>query len=144
MELRLGWEGRASMKVPGPGNGRLGGYNAGAEPTVSTLFTLLWEGLADLLGTAATATLLKRASRRAAARSPDLSGLVIVREGLAYAYSCPPAWSVASDGTPAALRALIDELRPLLLEMTGQIAIRHLEQILELRNAGLFAQEEPK
>ena len=131
------------MKVPGPGNGRLGGVHAGAEPSVSALFTLLWEALADLLGTAATATLLKRASRRAAARSPELSGLVIVREGVAYAYSCPPSWNAASDGTPTALRALIDELRPLLLEMTGRIAIRHLEQILELREAGLFAQEEP-
>ncbi len=58
-------------------------------PTTSILFTILWDALADLLGTAATATLLKGAARRAAARSPELAGLVIKRDGLIYRYTCP-------------------------------------------------------
>jgi hypothetical protein len=94
-------------KVPGPGTGRPDGFTAGAKLPVSTLFTILWDALADLLG---TATLLKRAARRAAVRSPELAGLVIRREGLAYTYTCPAAWSGSYDGTPPALRDLIGEL----------------------------------
>jgi hypothetical protein len=121
------------IKVPGPGTGRLVGFPAGAELSVSALFTILWDALADLLGTAATATLLKRAARRAQARSPELAELAIQRQGLAYSYTCPPSWSGRSTGTPPALRDLIGELRPLLIEMTGQLVIQSLEQILELR-----------
>jgi hypothetical protein len=33
---------------------------------------------------------------------------------------------------------------PLLVEMTGQIVIRHLEQILELRERDLFALQEER
>jgi hypothetical protein len=121
------------IKVPGPGTGRPAGFPAGAELSVSALFTILWDALADLLGTAATATLLKRAARRAQARSPELAELAIQRQGLGYSYTCPPSWSGRSIGTPPALRDLIGELRPLLIEMTGQLVIQSLEQILELR-----------
>ena len=41
--------------------------------TAAGLFALLWDSMADLLGTAATAALLRRALRRAAARQPVLS-----------------------------------------------------------------------
>jgi len=131
-------------KVPGPGNGRLEGSTAGAELSVSDLFTILWDALADLLGTAATATLLKRAARRAAGRNPELAGLAIQREGLGYSYTCPSGWSGNSAGTPPALRDLISELRPLLIEMTGQLVIQHLEQIIELRERGLFAPQKER
>jgi hypothetical protein len=132
-------------KVPGPGSGPLEGSIASAKLPIAELFTILWNALADLLGTAATATLLKRAARRAAARNPELAELVIQREGLGYRYTCPSTWSGASTGTPPALRDLIGELRPLLIEMTGQLVIQHLEQILELRERGLVApQEEQK
>jgi hypothetical protein len=97
-------------RVPESGNGRPTGY-AGAELSVAALFTILWDALADLLGTAATATLLKRAAYRAVARSPELAGLVIRRDGLIYRYSCPPAWNDKSEGTPLALCELVGELR---------------------------------
>ena len=133
------------IKVPGPGTGRLVGFPANAELSVSALFTILWDALADLLGTAATATLLKRAARRAQARSPELAELAIQRQGLGYSYTCPPSWSGRSTGTPPALRDLIGELRPLLIEMTGQLVIHSLEQILELRALLLpEPQEEPE
>lgn len=129
-------------KVPGPGNGRRGDFTAVAGLPVCSLFAILWDALADLLGTAATATLLKRAARRAAARTPELAELSIERQGIAYGYRCPSGWSDASFGTPPALRELMDELHPLLIEMTGEIVIRHLEQILELRERGLIASQE--
>jgi hypothetical protein len=131
-------------KVPGPGSGRLDGSTSSAGLSVSALFTILWDALADLLGTAATATLLKRAARRAVARSPELIELAIRRDGLGYSYTCPSSWSGNSSGTPPALRELIAELRPLLIEMTGQIVVQHLEQILELRGRGLFAPQEER
>ena len=129
-------------KVPGPASGRP--TDGGPGIPVATLFTILWDSLADLLGTAATATLLRRAAKRGAARSPELAGLVIERDGLAYRYTCPPAWTDPSEGTPPALRELVVELRPLLIEMTGQVVIRHLEQVLELRERGLFGLQEER
>jgi len=66
-------------------------------PTTSDLFTILWDALVALLGTAATATLLKRAARRAVARSPELAELIIRRQGLVY-YTCPIGWSGRSAG----------------------------------------------
>ena len=130
-------------KGPGPGNGRSTDA-AGTGISVAALFTILWDALADLLGTAAAATLLRRAAMRALSRSPDLSGLLIKRDGLAFRYSCPPAWNGPSSGVPPALRELVAELRPLLIEMTGQIVIQHLEQILELRERGLFGLPEER
>ena len=130
-------------KAPGPGNGR--STDGGPGLPVAALFTILWDALADLLGTAAAATLLRRASKRALGRSPELAGLTIERDGLAYSYVCPLAWNEPSSGVPLGLRELVAELRPLLIEMTGQVVIHHLEEVLELRERGLFGlQEEPK
>jgi hypothetical protein len=131
-------------RVTGPGNGLPGRMAAGAETPARNLFALLWEGLADLLGTAATATLLRRAARRGAARNADLAELAIERQGLAWVYTCPPAWSGASPDDLGGLRALIGELRPMLVEMTGSVVLRHLEQIRELRERGLLAPQEER
>jgi hypothetical protein len=132
------------IKVPGPGAGRLVAVPTGAEPSVSALFTTLWDALADLLGTAATATLLRRAARRAQARSPELAELAIHREGLTYSYTCPPSWSGSSIGAPPALGELIGELRPLLIAMSGQVIIQALEQVLELRELVVLAGQEER
>jgi hypothetical protein len=35
---------------------------------------------------------------------------------------------------PPALRELVAELRPLLVELTGPVVLRHLEQVRELRD----------
>jgi hypothetical protein len=131
-------------RVAGPVHGLPGRTAAGAETAACNLFGLLWEGLADLLGTAATATLLRRAALRGTARNADLAGLVIQRHGLAWVYTCPPAWRASSDDLRG-LRVLIGELRPILVEMTGPVVVRHLEQIRELRERGLLApREEPR
>ena len=123
-----------------PGSGRPSGDAAAAEPSAAVLFTVLWEALADVLGTAATATLLRRASRRAVPRCPQLAELAIQRENLGYRYTLPSAWKDAAEDAPIALRELVTELRPILIEMTGQVVVRHLEQVPELRE--LFAPQE--
>jgi hypothetical protein len=113
-------------------------------PTTSDVFTILWDALADLLGGAQTAMLLERSARRAVARSPELAGLVIQRQRFVYTYSCPTGWSGSAGSTSPALRDLIVELRPLLLETTGQLVIEHLKQFLELRELLLLAPQEER
>jgi len=114
-----------------------------SELTAEGLFALLWDSMADLLGTAATATLLRRALRRASAQQPVLCGVVTEREGLTYRYTVPPAWQQALDQEAlAALRALTLELYPLLVEMTGPVVVRRLARVETLRRAALAPQEE--
>jgi hypothetical protein len=120
-------------KGGGPGGARPGGDAAAAELSAATRFTMLWEALADVLGTAATATVLRRAARRAAPRCPELAELAIQRANLEYLYTVPSAWKDPAEGTPPALRELVAELRPILIELTGQVVMRHLEQSPELR-----------
>jgi hypothetical protein len=118
------------MSSDPPRDGRSSDPAAGLS--AAARFTILWESLADVLGTATAATLLKRAARRAATRSPQLARLVIQRDGLLYGYTLPPEWNHESGGMPA-LQELVTELRPILIELTGQVIIRHLDQFLELR-----------
>ncbi|MEO5730539.1 MAG: hypothetical protein ABI134_24730 [Byssovorax sp.] len=110
--------------------------------TAASLFALLWESLADVLGTAATAVLLRRALKRAAARYPALHDLTIKREGLDYAYSMPRAWQEQTEGSAdASLQELIVELRPLLVELTGGVVFQRLERVPALRALNLVPPE---
>ena len=97
------------------------------------LFTILWEALADVLGTAAAATLLRRAAQRALPRWPELKDLSFTRDSLEYRYSVPAAWNDASPGPPQALCALVHELWGLLVDLTGSVVVDRLAQIPELR-----------
>jgi hypothetical protein len=105
---------------------------AGAKLSGTALFRKLWEALVDLLGCAATATIVGRALRRALLRSPELGELAIARVDRAYGYVVPRSFDLAG-GPPASLRNLLDELRPLLVELTGQVALISLERVPELR-----------
>jgi len=93
---------------------------------------MLWDALADLLGTAATAAIVGRAARRALPRSPELGELRIARVDREYGYVLPGSFE-RTEGPPPALRNLLDEIRPLLVELTGQVALRHLQRVPELR-----------
>src|SRR5579859_2659052 len=121
--------------------GRIGGQT-GAEPSSAALFALLWNALADMIGTAAAAILLRRAARRAAAQNPELAALLIVRETLEYRYTLPSAWNDWTGGTQRALQNLVAELLPLLVELTGPVVVRHLAQIPELRERGIVSPQE--
>jgi len=98
----------------------------------AVLFGILWRELVVLLGTAASAALLRRALRRALPHSPELAQLTIERVDERYGYSVPPAFAQAVGPSPGLLR-LVEELRPLLSELTGDMAQRHLERVPELR-----------
>lgn len=109
----------------------------GIGVTAAALFVIVWDSLADTLGTAAVAAIVRRAVARAAVEHPELVELVILREDLAYRYRLPPAWSENGERGVVAFRALMAELGRLLMELTGTIVICKLEQIPELRSCGL-------
>jgi hypothetical protein len=111
-------------------------------PLPAELFTLLWETLAELLGTSATALLLRRAALRASTACPELTELTISRLNLEYRYTVPSAWQTSSEGSRLSLRALVEELQPLLVELTGGIAIRRLDSIAELREITQISEQE--
>jgi hypothetical protein len=110
-------------------------------------FRVLWDAMSDVMGPATTAALLRRAARRGAARapgSPDLAALVIRREGFGYRYDIPAPWHDAA--LPLApMCALVQELRPLLVELTGPVVLRRLVELPELVECGLTPiREEPE
>lgn len=111
--------------------------------TAAALFQRLWDELADLLGTAATAALLRRALKRGVVKQPELAALVLKREGLGYAWVLPAAWhELERRDAVAHLRRLVrEELGPLLRELTGPVVERRLAQAPELVEAGLAGEE---
>ena len=115
---------------------RVGGPNCSA----AHLFSVLWEALSDVMGSAATATLLRRAAKHATSRKVDLEGLVIARGQFTYEYAVPASWMLESDGARQSLQQLLLALTPLLIELTGPVVHRRLSGIPELKNCGLFAE----
>jgi hypothetical protein len=107
--------------------------DAATELSGAVLFSILWDELVELLGTATTSALLRRAMRRALPRSHELAELTIERVDERFGFVLPRSFALAK-GPPPALRDLFDELRPLLEELTGQVALRHLEQVPALRH----------
>ena len=114
-----------------------------AHASAASLFVLIWRKLSTVLGTAATATLMRRAVRAAAIRRPDLGldGIIVVREDLEYRYALPDEWRTDASSPRAALAFLVrDQLAPLLAELTGPAGVRLLERIPELRREGIVGE----
>jgi len=111
------------------------GADIGLAP--AALFGIVWDALADVLGSAAVAAIVRRAARAAAAEVPELADVVISREDLEYRYTLPHAWSQRAEHEPRALRVLVAEIGRLLVELTGTAVVRRLEQMPELRAGGL-------
>lgn len=110
---------------------------SGTPATAADVFGLLWRSLSDLLGSATTATLLRRSRNAVARRLPSAAELMIDRDGLVYRYTLPPPWSeVAGEGLDV-MRALADELRPLLMELTGGMILDQLDGIAGFRDNGI-------
>ena len=106
------------------------------------LFTILWEALADVLGTAAAATLLRRAAKRALPLWPELKDLTFTRDSLEHRYAVPPTWNAPTSGPPLALCALVQELWVLLIDLTGPVVVDRLAQIPELRERNVVPPSE--
>ena len=113
------------------------------QVAAAELFHHLWDEVADLVGTAATAALLRRALKRASAREPELAAVVLRREGFEYAWVLPAAWHDPErrDAVELLRRLVCDDLHPLFRELTGLVIARRLAQAPELVEAGLAGEE---
>jgi hypothetical protein len=109
-----------------------------ADCSASVLFELLWENIADVLGAAATAALVRRSAKHVAQRTPGCEGVTITRDGFTYRYVLPARWSECAGEPIVGLRALVRELVPLLEELTGPVVVRRIESLAEFRRCGLL------
>ena len=117
-----------------------GGAAAAIHP--AGVFAALWDALADVLGTAATATLLRRALIRS---GPDsgLAGVAITRDDLTFVYRLPTDWSEPhSDAARTALGVLAVHLTPLLAELTGAVVLNRLRRLAASERWGITFPEE--
>jgi hypothetical protein len=113
--------------------------------SAAELFDLLWGTLADVLGTAATATLLRRAIKRGAARTVWFEPVVVARNGLDYTYRLPDAWKQSgNDEAVEVFRVITAELKVLLVELTGPVVVARLGQLAPLRKWGIDFNDEAR
>jgi len=108
------------------------------------LFVLLWETLSKIFGTAATATLLARALKRASPSAPGLAELLITTKNFTYEYRLPDAWRASDNANAmAAFDRLLEELIPLLTALTGQVVVRQLARLEAFAAKGSLVTQEP-
>jgi hypothetical protein len=112
--------------------------NPDVPPSSAALFSLVWDVLADLLGTATTAVLVHRAARRATGGLPELGELEVSAGKMSYRFNLPRSWLGDGAEVPRGLRALLGELVPLLLALTGPLGLRRLGRIAGLRGRALL------
>jgi hypothetical protein len=121
------------------------GHSDQDASSAAKLFDLLWESLADVVGTAATATLLRRAIKRAAAQTSWPEPITVGRNGLDYEYLLPETWKQpGNEEAIGALRVVAAELRVLLVELTGPVVVRRLARLAPFRKLGIDFNEEAK
>lgn len=112
------------------------------EPKAAQLFELVWNTLIDVLGTATTATLFRKAAKNVAAMRPELEGLhgfAVARDGLEFRYVLPTSWQRENPAGIEELRYLVrDALCPLLKELTGAVVIDLLERKPDLQRYGMI------
>jgi len=114
----------------------------GIASSPSEIFDVLWTALVEILGSPATATLLRRSAKRRLGDFPELGELAIRRKGFEYAYTVPPDWKHANERSNAALQALVQDLYSLLFELTGPVVLRRLEALPQLAKYGLSLSED--
>lgn len=110
----------------------------GTPTTAADLFGLLWRMLSDMLGSATTATLLRRSRNAVAQRAPELAELQIDREGLEYRYRLPASWLAADAQAVNTMRDIVSELRPLLMELTGAVILNQLDANPTFAESGII------
>ena len=124
--------------------GTLVGNLGSTQPTAAELFALLWESLAELLGTA-TATLVRRATKRLAAEAPAPPMVSVTRNTVTYQYEVPESWRRAADPDALrVLRAFAKQLGVLLTRLTGSVVVERLEREPRFRESGVSFVEASK
>jgi DNA-binding CsgD family transcriptional regulator len=116
--VKFGVPNRAALvRVALPEDGDAGG-------SVPEIYGLLHETLSEVIGRTATEALLRRALRRAGSQDPELSALTRKSaEG-----DAPVQWWTDGRRGMRYLRAVMRELWPLLIEITGPVVVARLER----------------
>ena len=105
---------------------------------------LLWDTVSNILGTAATATLIARAIKRALPSAPALAELSITTQKFTYEYRLPDTWRAPDNAAAAAgFDRLLEELVPLLTALTGQVVVRQMARLEPFSAKRLMVEEEP-
>jgi len=113
--------------------------------SAAEVFDLLWESLADVVGTAATATLLRRAIKQAVSQTSWPEPITVARNGLDYEYRLPETWTQpGNEEAIGVLRVVAAELRVLLVELTGPVVVQRLSRLAPLLKLGIDFGEEAK
>lgn len=104
---------------------------AAKRRNAAACFAMVWDTVADIVGTAATAALVRRAVKRASARCPALGELTVSRRSFTPDYSLPRSWqeNPAGEESMDQFLVLLRELVLLLRELTGTIVLRRLAQL---------------
>lgn len=111
--------------------------------SATELFDLLWVSLADVLGTAATATLVRRALTQAAPQTVGAEAVLVTRAGLNYEYRLPGTWTqTGNEEAMGVLRTVAAALRVLLVELTGPVVVRRLTRLAPFREHGIDFSDE--
>jgi hypothetical protein len=106
--------------------------------TAADAFAALWATLTEVIGPTATAALVQRSVKRAAADAADLGDLVIARDQFVYTYTLPESWKKTAAAATAALQHVIRQLWPLLSELTGPVVVQRLRQDPVLQRCGII------
>jgi hypothetical protein len=114
----------------------------GTSCTPSEAFNTLWGALVEILGSPATAALLRRSARRRLGDFPELAEFAVTRKGFEYAYAVPADWTHGNERSNAALQALVHDLCLLLLELTGPVVLHRLKALPQLTACGLSLSED--
>ena len=106
--------------------------------TTSELFDALWAALTDVIGPTAAATLLQESIRRARASQPGIEDVTIVQRQFEYTYAVPPSWKTTDTPPRQRFQAIVEELWPLLVGLTGSLVVRRLSAVPQLVECGVI------
>jgi hypothetical protein len=106
--------------------------------TTSELFDALWTALTDVIGPTAAATLLHESIKRARAAHPGVDDVAIVQRHFEYTYTVPAAWNTTDAAPRKRFQAIVEELWPLLMGLTGTLVVRRLSAVPQLVECGVI------
>lgn len=114
-------------------SGRTGLQTRDGVAPPSEALRALWTAVAEVIGSAATAVLIRRAIKRAARQYPSLDDLTVELQEFLYQLRIPEHWDAPPDAeTAEAIRALIAAFTEIARQLSGEILIRHISRLAVL------------
>jgi len=102
-------------------------------PTLARECTVrIWNDMVVLLGSAAVATVFRRALREACQAFPGLLCFQVVRRGAGYYHNFddPSLWATIPD-LEAALRYFLERLMDIFAHLAGKTAVDRIQQVMK-------------